>query len=452
MKKRTFLLALIAILLSNISFSQKDIITLTFTGMNIDEHIVMDSIQLHNISELTKNSTSLTLYWPDTVVELQYTLGTDEIADVSTQFKLYQNTPNPVRQSTTIKLYLPEDGSVLMSVTDLRGRKHSEREYSLKAGMHEFNFIPGGENMYVVNAFFKGSRQSIKVINSGSGAGIPQLKYVSVLSTELSGHKDAKSGTKNDTTFSYSYGDILAVIGFATWQKVSGMYIVPDGDATFEVQFAYNIPCPGLETVSYEGETYNTVMIYNQCWFKENLNYGNRIAGSVHQTDNGTVEKYCYDDEEVNCTSYGGLYQWDELMDYTETSGAQGICPDGWHIPTDLDFCELEGNADDIATLANTDYITIPGPRGFNQGYRLKSVDLWESGEQGTDTYGFRIYPTGKRFYEGVYGGLFNDAIFWTSNPFSDDALNREFYGSRMDVWKMDTPRELGYSVRCIKD
>ncbi|OIO07020.1 hypothetical protein COX68_03355 [Candidatus Falkowbacteria bacterium CG_4_10_14_0_2_um_filter_41_15] len=62
---------------------------------------------------------------------------------------------------------------------------------------------------------------------------------------------------------------------------------------------------------------------------KENLNIGTRIDGTSDQIDNSILEKYCFDDSEVNCTTDGGLYQWDEAMQYSVTEEAQGICPPG---------------------------------------------------------------------------------------------------------------------------
>ena len=58
-------------------------------------------------------------------------------------------------------------------------------------------------------------------------------------------------------------------------------------------------------------------------------------------TNNGIIEKYCYDNDPVNCATYGGLYQWDEMMQYTTQQGTQGICPAGWHLPTDAEWTIL---------------------------------------------------------------------------------------------------------------
>jgi hypothetical protein len=99
-------------------------------------------------------------------------------------------------------------------------------------------------------------------------------------------------------------------------------------------------PCPGMPyfTDTRDGKVYTTVYIGTQCWMKQNLNIGTRIAGAGNQTNNGTIEKYCYDDNESNCDYYGGLYQWNEMMQYTTTQGVKGICPKGWHLPTNNEW------------------------------------------------------------------------------------------------------------------
>ena len=109
--------------------------------------------------------------------------------------------------------------------------------------------------------------------------------------------------------------------------------------------FNTGIPCPGEPTVLYEGIIYNTVLIGTQCWLRENLNVGIRIDGIQNASDNGVIEKYCYDDNPTNCTTYGGLYQWNEAMQYVSTEGTQGICPPGWHIPRLSEFQNITSNS-----------------------------------------------------------------------------------------------------------
>ena len=81
-----------------------------------------------------------------------------------------------------------------------------------------------------------------------------------------------------------------------------------------------------------DGNSYNTVLIGSQCWMAENLNVGTRIDGVSGPTNNNVIEKYCYVDDPDICDIDGGLYQWDEMTQYSSTEGVQGICPTGWQL------------------------------------------------------------------------------------------------------------------------
>ena len=119
--------------------------------------------------------------------------------------------------------------------------------------------------------------------------------------------------------------------------------------ATTLLQVTQAGPCT-TATVDYGGVTYHTLQMSTQCWLKENLNIGTKIDKTTDQTNNSVIEKYCYDNDEANCTTYGGLYQWAELVQYlngaTNTAtwnpvpagNVQGICPPGWHIPSEPEY------------------------------------------------------------------------------------------------------------------
>jgi len=82
---------------------------------------------------------------------------------------------------------------------------------------------------------------------------------------------------------------------------------------------------------------------------QENLNIGVKTDGA--QTNNGVFEKSCYANLESNCDTYGGLYQWNELMQYIDIPGGQGLCPGGWHVPTDDEWDTLEAVSDNVHNL-----------------------------------------------------------------------------------------------------
>jgi uncharacterized protein (TIGR02145 family) len=73
----------------------------------------------------------------------------------------------------------------------------------------------------------------------------------------------------------------------------------------------------------------------------KNLDIGTQIPSSAMQRDNCVTEKYCYGDIAGNCSTMGGLYQWDEMMRFEDAPALQGICPPGWHVPTENDWSTL---------------------------------------------------------------------------------------------------------------
>jgi len=95
-----------------------------------------------------------------------------------------------------------------------------------------------------------------------------------------------------------------------------------------------------------DNKIYGTTKIGEQCWMSENMNVGTLLNSATNQSDNGSIEKYCYDDLESNCDLYGGLYQWNEAMQYSTDDGSVGICPDGWYLATEFDWIILEGTID----------------------------------------------------------------------------------------------------------
>ncbi|MEI6378693.1 MAG: FISUMP domain-containing protein [Candidatus Falkowbacteria bacterium] len=98
------------------------------------------------------------------------------------------------------------------------------------------------------------------------------------------------------------------------------------------------------DNINYYGDVYPTVQIGSQCWFAKSLNIGTRInATTTAQSNNGVIEKYCYNDSALNCDvdSYGGLYQVNEALNYSaadSNGNFRGICPKGWHVPKGSDF------------------------------------------------------------------------------------------------------------------
>lgn len=206
-----------------------------------------------------------------------------------------------------------------------------------------------------------------------------------------------------------------------------------------------NQACNGLTTITYEGKTYNTIKIGTQCWMRENLNVGAFVYStpttSVHSsaTDNGIIEKYCYENDENNCDKFGALYDWDELMGYTRTDNSRGICPEGWHVPSDSDYFKLECNID--TSFHN---INLTGWRGHDAGLNL----------QNRYTSGFDALMGGMRDPHGSFMLKNEAAYFWSSSESNVfHVYYRNLYTIYQGVYRNAfTSKQSGLSVRCLKD
>ncbi|MFH1160517.1 MAG: PKD-like domain-containing protein [bacterium] len=196
--------------------------------------------------------------------------------------------------------------------------------------------------------------------------------------------------------------------------------------------------CGDSVTDIRDNRKYPTVSIGSQCWMAANLNFGSSIAASQLQRDNCINEKYCFNDNPVNCTSFGGLYQWDEVMQYAEITGLQGFCPPGWHIPTETDW-----------NILFSVYIS----NGF-AGNAVKS-----SGYSG-----FNAFLSGIRFHTNVWRYPINDPVlrsilYWSStlrgttkawaHGMNEVAADIEYTPS---VSFYPALRSNGFAVRCLKD
>jgi len=188
------------------------------------------------------------------------------------------------------------------------------------------------------------------------------------------------------------------------------------------------------DPVEYGGENYETVKIGAQTWFKRNLNYD--VEGSR-----------CYSDITANCEKYGKLYDWATAMVLPASCNStvscasqvktkhQGICPDGWHIPSDAEW----------TTLIN--FV------GKDPAKKLKAnSNLW-SPNTGTDYYGFSALPGGysraiDRFESS--GGLGN---WWsTTESIAGRAYSRYMNGGSEGGKDGSNDKTYLLSVRCVKD
>ncbi|MCK4661746.1 MAG: hypothetical protein KAT68_02685 [Bacteroidales bacterium] len=234
------------------------------------------------------------------------------------------------------------------------------------------------------------------------------------------------------------------------------------GDVWFEVcgDTASLGPCNGITSFEYDGQIYNTVEIGDQCWMKENLattHYSDGTAlvdgtGAGHTEYDLTTKYYfAYDDDESNVATYGRLYTWaaimnDEISSNANPSGVQGICPNGWHVPSGNEWTEL------------TDYLggeSVAGRKMKSTGTIEGGDGLWYEPNTGaTNESGFSALPGGNR--EPSHGYSYskgNVAFFWSSREVnSHGAWCRLLHYENGRVSDAEIHKTFGFSVRCVKD
>jgi uncharacterized protein (TIGR02145 family) len=238
--------------------------------------------------------------------------------------------------------------------------------------------------------------------------------------------------------FSYDYNDI-----FRSYDGFNN---------GFSVRCIKGWECGETFIDTRDNKSYGTVMIGSQCWMTENMDIGTMIQRTDNQTNNGTIEKYCYENDPANCESNGGIYQWGEAMQYSTTPGSQGICPEGWSVPTDQEWKELEGTVDSHYGVGDAQW-DLTNWRGYDAGKNLKSKNGWDNSGNGTDLYGFNAFPGGQTQITGGFCCQSQNAPFWTSSPFDDNNAwihYMKYYYYLVSRIYID--KNWGYSIRCIKD
>ncbi len=229
----------------------------------------------------------------------------------------------------------------------------------------------------------------------------------------------------------------LVIVKIGSMASNTSNVIVQKGGCDFTT-----VPSSTIGSITYGGQTYATkLMPDGKWWMTENLNIGTMITGATNMTNNSVIEKYCYNNDAANCTTYGGLYQWEEMMQYTTTAAAQGICPTGWHLPTDAEWTALED--------------ALPSP---DKGSRLAgNGSLWTNGVLDQSVYfntsGFIALPAGHRLISGSFSSLGNTETFWSSSEASSGlAWFRVLYYNDTVVGQNVNGEANGSSVRCVKD
>ena len=226
-------------------------------------------------------------------------------------------------------------------------------------------------------------------------------------------------------------------------------------------------PCPYLPTVKdYDGNEYNTVQIGTQCWLKENLKttrFSNGTAITLGTSASTSVAyRYNPNNDANRVAAYGYLYNWKAVMNggsssSTVPSGRQGICPFGWHVPSDAEWTMLTNYVGGVSAYkCNSNSSYIAKALASTTGWSSSSTGACYVGnDQSTNNAtGFSAMPAGE--YDGGNFSFGGSANFWTAtrnNSYSDRAYYRSLGGSTAVVTaSAHGVSNEGYSVRCLRD
>jgi uncharacterized protein (TIGR02145 family) len=195
----------------------------------------------------------------------------------------------------------------------------------------------------------------------------------------------------------------------------------------------------GTGVTDIDGIFYPSIIINGQEWMQKNLAVTNYRNGDPIPTglsdatwQSTTSGAYAiYNNDAGNNTFYGKLYNWYAVND------GRGVCPMGWHVPSDVEWTTLESNL------------------GGNSiaGVKLKATNIWLQPPGGNNISGWTAFPGGYRYVLGWYSGIGNFGFWWSDTAFdTNSAWHRSMFDAQINVDRGNDQKQLGLSVRCVRD
>ncbi len=332
----------------------------------------------------------------------------------------------------SVELNLSEPATVLVEAYDLKGAIQGRvARVKLGAGSYSLPLALSGSGMVWLRVTVNGRPETIL---AGAVVGIGHARSL----------QSARSLQRQQPTTAARTQGLVDTLRF-TWksrlvaqvplaiQDTAGVVVRMDTSSVYawNDSIAY-----GILYDARDGQVYRTVKIGSQTWMAENLNF--KAAGA----DSG----WCYNNSRDSCTRYGRLYTWLAVMANAASStqspsGVQGICPAGWHVPSENEWTTL------VTTVEAISWVNLC--RG---GKALKSNDGWWFSGDGTDQFGFRALP----------GGILNGSYFtdvgaggnwWSVTEYDVSHAWGRFmddYDAYVNRFYFD--KSLGFSLRCSQD
>ncbi len=369
MRKNIILVIVLTVIISLVS--AQNYVNVSFTSKMPDNwYQKLDSVKIINVTRSWEEM----LYYPDTVLKMINSVGINEVS--GTEFRLYQNIPNPFQGSTEFSVQLPSDENLTVQLFDISGKQYASYSAKMTTGINSFRIQVAVPQMYIV--FVKSShyQQSIKV-TATEASNVNRISYVNTISLTKE-NRIQKADTENE----FQAHDSLLFIGYTTYNQVKEVrqisILQPGNDAVYTFTFAKGY---ALGDVHYDDNGLAEGVV---CWLADTVftdngkSYGSsgKIV-SLNESDSGLMygtshhTTYAYDslDGRINTDIHMALRSDTSTYGYKERIEAAKWCTDkgeGWYFPAK---CEM------IALLNNIDTINIT-----LQNIEATLISIWISG------------------------------------------------------------------------
>jgi len=232
---------------------------------------------------------------------------------------------------------------------------------------------------------------------------------------------------------------------------------------------SYLSPPDGVFTDNRDGHQYGYKKIGNQTWMIDNLAFLPGVnPGSAGSATERLFYVYGYSGQDTavakssyNYRTFGVLYNWPAAMNGQKSSnrvpsGVQGICPAGWHLPSDEEWFILEKH---LGLSPEESHVTSMRSSG-SVGYKIQAPygSYFQTEEwKGCNSSGFNSLPGGYRNQtpsaEG-FGFYLNKNSYYQSCTEADSlsSFNRIIVYLQFGIGRFPMEKFKGYSVRCVRD
>jgi len=358
--------------------------------------------------------------------------------------------PNPSNGTCFVQFFSETDSKTDFSVFDISGKKILSQTYELEKAVYSFSIEGLVHGVYTVTINSDSYYYSGKIISTGNTSLTPSIQYYTHYIPE-NYEESANPINKNLSEMQYQYGDILLIKAKTDLDNVTIRTLsIYEGDFVGE---HISVIIDFADCLNDNNMHYSVVKIGNKFWMAENLNTEAFEDESLipivldnEQWRNMNSAAFCnYDNDNTLSEDYGKLYNWFAVNDL------RNICPEGWYIPTEADWQQLEIyfgiNNNELYTSGwRTDY--------FGCFLRETSTELWQENiGNNINLSGFSARPAGMRSFTGEFHYLNTHATWWTATESNlRDSWMRGVGMNTCSIYRNDGRKTMGFSIRCIKD